>query len=112
MTTKLSPKNLTAISDFINSKNGEHVNSLQSQSHSNFSSDYTARHLRELVNLNLIAECGSKRVRTYSKIKDESEPDEPQRSHAYTAPALKVDRHRKELYAQLEAARNSIRSIG
>lgn len=108
---KLATQMLTDIADWINSKNGAHVSSLDVSQHFRLSTDGATRHLRELVELNLIAVTGKTRARSYSKIMPEDvEIAEP--SRVFTCKPLQVDKQRTERYAEITAERKLYPSIG
>jgi len=109
---KLSAELLTCIRGYIDSRDGAHVSPLSIQREFGISPDYVSRHLRELVKLGLIAEAGTTRLRTYANLEPVVAKLPVDLWAVYKAPALKVDKHRSELYTKLARARAAIPSIG
>lgn len=109
---KLKTQLLTDIADYINSKAGAHLSSLEISQRFRLATDTTTRHLRELVELKLIAVAGGTRIRTYSKIMAETEDEPAKPSRVFTYAPLQVDKHRSERYAEIAALRQSYPSIG
>lgn len=109
---KLNPELLTEITEHINAQDGAHLSGLDIAQHFNIPTDTANRHLRDLVELKLIHMSTGRRPRSYSKMMPKKDEIALPVSRVFAAPELKVDNRRRELYAEIAADRQSMRSIG
>jgi hypothetical protein len=109
---KLNPELLTEITEYINAQDGAHLSGLDIAQHFNVSSEVTNRHLHDLVELKLIHMSTGRRPRSYSKIMPKKDEIVTGIGRVFTCSPLKVDNRRQELYAEIAADRQSMRSIG
>lgn len=110
MATKTYAEMLDAVLQFVNSKGGQHLTSKQIAAHFSVGSSCIGRYLTELSRDGFIQATGSTHVRVYSKVMPSTETAPVEA--AQPKGVLKIDRHRRALYAELAAARAAIPSIG
>ena len=95
------------IAEFINERNGDHVEPAEVIRKFKLEARSCTRHLNELTSLGLILMKGTKRSRSFCMV--------PAPQHEWKAAAIKpmtIDKQRRELYAMLAEARNQIPSRG